>query len=414
MTDPASPPPSGGRGTLIGRLRPVALPLVAMMWVQVAISMAVITMPIIAVLAAPDIGVDVHYVGFFSAAAFVVCSFSAPVGGALVDRLGAGRVSQLSVLSSSIGIGLVATASLPVVLLGALLMGLGNGPATPASTNILSRRAPPGLLALVLSIKQSGGAIGNVLAGLVLPSLAIAIGWRGTTLAVAVFGIGLGVLLQFARANLDREVMTAKEKAARPSILSGMVEVHSRRPLAVLSICGFCFCVAQLAIMTFFVPYMVDRVGLTPVKAGWLYSIGLGVAVFARILIGGLSDWLGNRNRILFVLGFGQSVAVLWLALLEPDAATIELLAVAILFGCTGLTWTGVFLAELAQKVPIERMGAISGAVFTYFYVGCVVGPAIFATARDATANYDLGFILIGVPAFLSAIPFLLPRRIIT
>jgi len=414
MTDPASDPPSGGRGTLIGRLRPVALPLVAMMWVQVAISIAVITMPIIAVLAAPDIGVDVHYVGYFSAAAFVICSFSAPIGGALVDRLGAGRVSQLSVFASSIGIGLVATAALPVVLLGALLMGLGNGPATPASTNILSRRAPPGLLALVLSIKQSGGALGNVVAGLVLPSLAIAIGWRGTTLAVAAFGIALGILLQFARANLDREVVMAKEKAARPSIMSGVIEVCSRRPLAVLSICGFCFCVAQLAIMTFFVPYMVDRVGLTPVKAGWLYSIGLGVAVFARILIGGLSDWLGDRNRILFVLGFGQSLAVLWFALLEPDASTIELLAVAILFGCTGLTWTGVFLAELAQKVPIERMGAISGAVFTYFYVGCVVGPAIFATARDATADYDLSFILIGVPAFLSAIPFLFPRRIIT
>lgn len=414
MTGPEPASSSGASGSLLHRLRPVALPLVAMMWVQVAISMAVITMPIVAVMAAPDIGVDVHYVGYFSAAAFVICAFSAPIGGALTDRLGAGRVSQLSVAFSSIGIGLVATAFLPVVLLGALLMGLGNGPATPASTNVLSRRAPPGMLALVLSIKQSGGATGNVLAGLILPSLALAIGWRGTTLTVAAFGIVLAVVLQLARADLDRDVVTAPAKSSRPSIASGMIEVHSRRPLAILSICGFCFCVAQLAIMTFFVPYMVDRIGLTPVKAGWLYSVGLGVAVFARILIGGLSDWLGDRNRILFMQGIGQAIAVLWLSLLSPDASTAELVAVCILFGCTGLTWTGVFLAELAQKVPIERMGTISGAVFTYFYIGCVVGPAIFAAARDATANYNLSFILIGIPAFLSAIPFLFPRRIIT
>jgi len=411
MTAPT--PPSAAGATLIDRLRPVGVPLVAMTSVQVAISIAVITMPIIAVMAAPDLGVDIHYVGFFSAAAFVICSFSAPIGGALTDRLGPGRVSQGSVLLSSIGIGLVATAFLPLVLLGAFLMGMGNGPATPASTNILSRRAPPGLLALVLSIKQTGGAIGNVLAGLVLPSLALAIGWKGTTLAVAGFGLIVGALLQLTRANLDRDVIAAPKQAARPSILSGLVEVHSRRALTVLAICGFFFCVAQLAIMTFFVPYMVDHVGLTSVKAGWLYSLGVGVAVFARILIGGVSDWLGDRNKILFVLGVGQALSVLWIALLTPESPTIELIGVSVLFGCTGITWTSVFLAEVARRVPIERIGAISGAIFSYFYAGCVVGPAVFALARDASADYMLGFALVGVPAFLSSLPFLFDRRVL-
>ena len=70
------------------------------------------------------------------------------------------------------------------MILGALLLGLGYGPATPASSMILARAAPPHLLALTFSIKQTGVPLGTAIAGAAVPALVLALGWQGAALAI--------------------------------------------------------------------------------------------------------------------------------------------------------------------------------------------------------------------------------------
>ena len=69
------------------------------------------------------------------------------------------------------GLLLAASAWMPLVLLGGFVVGLGYGPATPASSVILVRTAPREIFSLVFSIKQTGVPAGGVLAGLVVPVL---------------------------------------------------------------------------------------------------------------------------------------------------------------------------------------------------------------------------------------------------
>ena len=75
-----------------------------------------------------------------------------------------------------------------LLALAPLVIGLGYGPITPASSHVLARTAPPSRMALTFSIKQTGVPAGAALAGALLPALALRIGWRAAFVAVAALG----------------------------------------------------------------------------------------------------------------------------------------------------------------------------------------------------------------------------------
>src|SRR5207344_1115132 len=81
------------------------------------------------------------------------------------------RASQVALLSSMAGLLLMAAPPLPLVALGAVFIGLGYGPITPASSQMLSRTTDPRHYSLVFSIKQTGVPLGGVIAGLMVPPL---------------------------------------------------------------------------------------------------------------------------------------------------------------------------------------------------------------------------------------------------
>ncbi len=64
-------------------------------------------------------------------------------------------------------------------------IGFAQGPINPASAHILSQRVPRAWFSLVFSVKQTGVPLGFAAAGVVLPLLLPALGWRGASLAAA-------------------------------------------------------------------------------------------------------------------------------------------------------------------------------------------------------------------------------------
>lgn len=79
--------------------------------------------------------------------------------------------------------------------LASIIIGLGYGAITPASSEVLARTAPPDRMALTFSIKQTGVPGGAALAGAALPALALAVGWRAALLAVTACGVAVTVVL---------------------------------------------------------------------------------------------------------------------------------------------------------------------------------------------------------------------------
>ena len=67
-----------------------------------------------------------------------------------------------------------------VCVIGAFMLGIGYGPSTPASSTILSTRAPDRLRNIIMSIRQTGVPLGGAIAGALVPMLIVNFGWRAS------------------------------------------------------------------------------------------------------------------------------------------------------------------------------------------------------------------------------------------
>ncbi|MEQ1517163.1 MAG: hypothetical protein ABL931_11820, partial [Usitatibacteraceae bacterium] len=84
-------------------------PLAATLAVQMLVSMASVTIPVLAPEASREVGVSAGYVGLFVAVVYLAGMASGLVSGALVQRIGPIRVSQFCLLSCAIGLWLTTT-----------------------------------------------------------------------------------------------------------------------------------------------------------------------------------------------------------------------------------------------------------------------------------------------------------------
>src|SRR6218665_2121030 len=130
-------------------------PLTVTLTIQAMVSMAGLTMPVMAPVAAPAMGVSPTYTGLYLSVVYIGAVLSSLAAGSAVTRFGAIRVSQYGLLLCAAGLALCAIPSLPSVAMGAFLIGCGYGPITPASSHLLARTTPAHRLSLVFSIKQT-------------------------------------------------------------------------------------------------------------------------------------------------------------------------------------------------------------------------------------------------------------------
>ena len=152
-------------------IRRATLPVT--LFVQAASSAAVIAPTVAAPLLLQRLQLGPAAVGVFVALVYLAAMFSSPLGAALVRHFGPIRSSQLALLASALGLALLLVPWLPAVALGALLVGVGYGPITPASSQMLARTTDPRHFSLVFSVKQTGVPLGGVIAGLLVPPLVV-------------------------------------------------------------------------------------------------------------------------------------------------------------------------------------------------------------------------------------------------
>jgi len=56
--------------------------------------------------------------------------------------------------------------------------------------------------------------------------------------------------------------------------------------------------------------------------------------------------------------------------------------------GFTAVGWNGIYLAEVARVVPIETVGAATGGVLMFTFLGIVLGPSSFAAIVAMTGSH--------------------------
>ena len=391
-------------------MRAVFWPLAGMLLLQTLSTMMFLTVPVLAPVLAAELGIAASTIGIYSALVFAAAMFVSMAVGTLILRYGAIRTAQAGILLSSAALLFTTIGTLPVILLGAVLCGAGYGPNTPAGSHVLARITPPRMRGLVFSIKQSGAPLGGALAGLVVPLVAVAAGWRAAVLVSAALGVLAALLIQPLRARLDDDRRPGLPVSVATSFASlrMLVRHEGLRPLTIAS---FVYAAMQMSMFSFLVAYLVEDLGLTLVLAGMIYSVMQISGVVARVVWGWVADHLLPARLLLALLGIGSALFVAATAGFTARWPLAAVTAVAALVGATVSGWNGVFLAEVARVVPQDQVGAATGGTLFFTYFGLVVGPTLFSIATAATGGYEAGFCLMGALALAAGLLLLSGRQ---
>ncbi len=179
-------------------------PLTITLAIQAMVAMALLTLPTMAPKVAEAMATSPALVGLYIALAYIGAIVASLLSGTAVARYGPIRLSQLCLVACAAGLALCAVPDFTCMGVGAVLMGIGYGPVTPASSHLLSRTTPAHRMSLVFSVKQTGVPLGAGLAGAIVPSLQLVAGWQAALLAVAAANVVCAVVAQPLRAGIRR------------------------------------------------------------------------------------------------------------------------------------------------------------------------------------------------------------------
>ena len=378
------------------------LPLLATLFIQAMVAMALLTLPVMAPVAAQALSVSPAMVGFYVSITYLGAVFASLTSGNTVSRFGPIRVSQLGLLLCALGLCLCATPWLPVIAIGALLIGLGYGPITPASSQILARTTPADRMALVFSIKQTGVPLGAMMAGAIVPSLMLALNWQWTMVMVAIACVLSALLAQPLRQELD-ELRQANLPFQMSALTSPIRMVLGHRPLATMAACSFMFSMVQMSLTTYLVTYLHDDLSYGLVSAGLLLSVTQMGGMGGRILWGYVADkWLGAQ-KTLALLAALMALCSLTTALFLPVLPLWGIWMVLIVYGASAIGWNGVYLSEVARQAPEGKASVATGGTLTFTFLGVVIGPPIFGALSTAFGSYRAGFLALVLTSSLCA-----------
>ena len=337
--------------------------------------------------------------------AYAVCSLGVMAGcGGIIRRYGALRTSQIGCVMMAVGLAATAMLSgprliVPVLALSVMLISFGSTVATPASSHILAAHAPRKWAPLVFSIKQTGVPAGVAISGLVLVPLAVAFGWQGAVLGLAVFCLAIAALLQPLRAEFDRD----RDPSARPHLVDFVVNLRDvlgqfeRRAMAMAA---FCFVGMQAIYTNFMITYLYEDLNYSLEDAGALFGLATLLAIPGRIFWGWVGSTLVRPRTLLAFLAVIMACAVALVGAFEPHWSHAAILAVNCCISLSVLSWHGVLLSEAARLAPAGEVGRMTGGILAFGSAGQIVYPAIFGVGYWL-GGYPMAFTAIALPALL-------------
>ncbi|MEI6113580.1 MAG: MFS transporter [Burkholderiales bacterium] len=379
--------------------------LLATLTIQALVAMALLTLPVVAPVVARSVGVPTTWVGGFVGVVYSAAMLASLLGGGAVRRWGALRLSQVGLACSTIGLCLCAIPHPVVMFIGAIFVGLGYGPITPASSHLLIKTTPPSQLSLVFSVKQTGVPLGGMIAGALVPSLDALIGWQLSFLAAGLMCALCAWAVQPLRAALDSD----RDPTVRPSLVTSLVQplrlVFSHKRLRTMVVISFLFAIFQLSLATYLVTFLYEDLGWSLIFAGVALTVTQAAGVGGRILWGFISDrWLGPIPMLL-VITVLMAIGALGCAMLTSDTSLWLLFPILIVFGSTAIGWNGVFLAEVARLAPPGQAGLATGGSLCITFLGIVAGPSLFGIMAGLVNSYGLSYGLLTLLAVGILVP---------
>ncbi|MBI3000793.1 MAG: MFS transporter [Deltaproteobacteria bacterium] len=300
-----------------------------------------------------------------------------------------------SIASGLIIMGMNWVGSFATLLPVLLLSGLATATSTPAGSKAVAGWFPQNERGTAMSLRQMGIPLGGALAAVILPPLALRIGWRLALAVSGLFTIGMGLLAL----RLYQEPPASslhKEKAAR----LGIRELLRRSDIWAGIIYVFILAGGQWCMLFYLELYLKETLGFPITLAAGMLALGQICGVGGRILWGLVSDRLlfGRRRPVLLLVTFLAILTTLGTSQFSLHTPFWLVFLVVALLGMTLLGWNGVYLALLAERVGTHGAGMAIGLSNTGAFLGIVMLPPVFGFVVDRSHSYrQAWFILAGL-----------------
>lgn len=303
--------------------------------------------------------------------------FSLP-GGRLADRFGV-RKSLLGGLALGAA-GLAAGAwapGFPEFLACLFVAGIGWSVVNPALGRAIIDLFPVRERGVAMGIKQMGLTLGGVASALVLPSIAVALGWRA---AIVTCGVVVALPVALTWRVLGPLGRAAAGVGGAPERAGTGHWAWLRRPaLLVFFATGLVLGMVQAAVLSYLPLYAVQALGFDAIGAGFLVACSQAGGAVSRLALGAASDrWLTGQRSLWLALT-GAVGAIIFAAYAAwPVSAPGLAGALAFASGVGAYGWVGVFFVISAEVGGRRAAGLLSGVAFAAIVVGLLVGPATF------------------------------------
>lgn len=374
------------------------------MWAMVAATAVVVTVPVLASFIIDEFDISRARLGLLLTVLAVLGALSSPTAGRVVDAVG-GRNALVSLFVAA-GVALLVMAASPifaVMLVAAVIAGIGGSAGNPSTNKLISHHLPPGTRGTITGIKQTGPQVGSFFAGILAPLGATTIGWRPTLVIAA--GLML-VAIPFVYGVVPADDRLASDIAAS----------HAATPLprALWWVAVYGFLLGFGGSATFLVPlFAEEQLGFS------VRTAGLAAALIGLMAVAGRLGWARVADRGLpFALPLGAIAlvsVVAALAFLGAIGLTPALLWVGVVaIGLSSSSWTSVGALAVISEAGTESAGRASGVVWFGFLAGIGLGPPLFGYSVDETGSYaTMWWIALG--AFAVAVALMVvwgrPRR---
>ncbi len=323
--------------------------------------------------------------------------------GLMADSWGPRKTVSVFIVLAGIGSILMGVApSLPVAILGRILVGLGVSTVFVCNFKLLSEWFSPRRFVVMGGAFMAMGGIGALFSSAPLAWASNVMGWRMTLVAVGIVSLLMAALTYIFVRNRPSEMgLPAISADSDPShtsqrigLMQGMKMVVFSGRFWPVSIWAFCVIGISFAIGGLWGgPYLMQVYGLSKAAAGGVLS------TFALALILGspVMGWLANRFGRKSVLTGCSLVLAAVSGLMCVYVDDMPQPALYILFFCLFLTGgpVGPVVAAVSKEMfPISISGTSVGTVNLFPFLGGaifqVIIGAVLTAGGQAQGNYTL------------------------
>ncbi len=356
------------------------------------------TLPPLLPLLNTDLGISYTMLGgLLSLRGMMSAGMQMPAG-FVVDKYGAKATLAVGLAMCAIGTIMTGLAvDYWMILLGGVVLGIGNSAFHPADYTILSGSIDEKFMGRAFSLHSFSGNLGNAIAPVVLITIAHFYSWRVSLMVsgIAGFLILAGLMSQWKFISEDTDRKPKKKKASQATDpkapqTSWEVTKYILTSPAILFLFLY-YCMNTLAgggLRNFAVAGLVETHDTAATIANAAFTAFL-VANAVGVLLGGWLADFTRRHELVASVGLGVSAVVLLLIGIYDLPGVL----VVGIFTFAGLTngMIGPARDMLVRRAsPKGSMGKVFGFVFSGQTIGQAVAPLLFGFMIDS-----------GVPAWI-------------